>query len=287
MIAANPRFTIRLLDNEKRIPAAALNLAIQQARGDMVLRLDAHCEGAPDFVRKNVEVLLRTGAACVGGCVTSVGEGRTGRAVALAMSSPFGVGNAHFRYAREERVVDAVAYGAYRRSVFGEIGLYDEDLVYSEDNELNDRLTRAGRKVLLSPEIRVTYFARETLGALWRQYFNYGFGRVRYMVRAPASVRLRHVAPLALVLTLVTSLALGVLDRRFLLVFAGVIAAWIGAALLASVRICLRQGWESFLRLPAAFACQHFGYGVGQFAGALDVLLSLRPGSKSRPAGSR
>jgi len=87
--------------------------------------------------------------------------------------------------------------------------------------------------------------------------------------------------------TLVTSLAFGVLDRRFLLVFAGVIAAWIGAALLASVRICLRQGWESFLRLPAAFACQHFGYGVGQFAGALDVLLSLRPGSKSRPAGSR
>lgn len=271
IIAANPHVTIRLIDNDKRVPAAAMNLGIRQARGVYVLRLDAHCEAAPDFIRKTIEVLERTGAACVGGRVESVGEGRTARAIALAMSSPFGVGNAHFRFALEERSVDAVAYGAYRRTVFDEIGLYDEDLVYSEDNELNDRLTRSGRKVLMSPEIRVRYYTRETLGALWKQYFRYGRGRTRYMVRAPGSIRLRHLAPLALVTFLEITFLLGFLDERFWLALLGVLGLWLFGALAATMRIGRARGRDALPRVPLAFACQHFGYGAGQCAGLLSL----------------
>jgi len=280
-IAAHPDARILLLDNERRIPAAALNLGIRRARGAYLLRLDAHCEAAPDFIRKTLEVLDRTGAACVGGAITSVGEGRTGRAVALAMSSPFGVGNAHFRHAREERSVDAVAYGAYRRATFDEIGLYDEDLVYSEDNELNDRLTRAGRSVVLSPEIRVRYYTRETLGALWRQYFRYGMGRTRYMRRSPGSIRMRHLVPFALILVLLGTLALGFLDARFWLACAGVLALWAAGAVGATLRIGRARGGDALPLVPLAFFCQHFGYGLGECAG----LFSLSRGSRApKPA---
>jgi succinoglycan biosynthesis protein ExoA len=271
IMAANPQVAISLIDNEKRIPAAAMNLGILRARGTYVLRLDAHCEAAPDFIRKTIEVLDRTGAGCVGGSVTSVGEGRTARAVALAMSSRFGVGNAHFRYAREERTVDAVAYGAYRRAIFDEIGLYDEDLVYSEDNELNDRLTRMGRKVVLSPEIRVRYYTRETLPALWQQYFRYGRGRTRYMVRAPSSIRLRHLAPLALLAFLQITLLLGFFDERFWLAMLGVLGLWLVSAVIATLRIGPARGGDALALLPLAFACQHFGYGAGQCAGFFSL----------------
>jgi glycosyltransferase involved in cell wall biosynthesis len=281
MMAAHPGAAVRLIDNERRIPAAALNLGIRQARGAYILRLDAHCEAAPDFIRKTLEVLDRTGAACVGGCLTSVGEGRTGRAVALAMSSPFGVGNAHFRYLREERSVDAVAFGAYRREIFDEIGLYDEDLVYSEDNELNDRLTRTGRRVVLSPEIRVRYFTRETLGALWQQYFHYGFGRTRYAMRAPGSLRPRHVAPFALIGFLGAALLAGFLDTRFWLALIGVLGLWLLAAVAATLRIGIARGGDALPLVPLAFACQHFGYGLGQWAGLVSPRRSGRASSSA------
>ena len=273
IIEANPSVPITLIDNPRRVPAAALNIGIRRARGPYILRLDAHCEAAPDFVRKTLEVLDRTGAACVGACLTSVGEGRTARAIALAMGSPFGVGNAHFRFAQKEREVDAVAYGAYRREIFDEIGLYDEDLVYSEDNEVNDRLTRAGRKVLLSPEIRVRYYTRETLGALWRQYFRYGRGRTRYMVRAPGSIRLRHLVPFAFVMFLLIALLLGFLDARFWVLMLGVLGLWAAAAVGATLLLgrAHPESRDALPLVPLAFACQHFGYGTGQCAGLFSL----------------
>ena len=273
MIEAHPSVSITLVDNPRRVPAAAMNIGIRRARGAYILRMDAHAEAEPDFIRKTLEVLDRTGAACVGGRVVSVGESRTSRAIALAMTSRFGVGDAHFRYAQTEQEVDAVAYGAYRKSLFDEIGLYDEDLVYSEDNELNDRLTRAGRKVLLSPEIRVRYHPRETLFALWRQYFRYGRGRTRYMVRAPGSIRLRHLAPFALVTFLELNLILGFLDERFWVVMLGTLVLW-GAAAITATLLAGRDHPEekdALPLVPAAFACQHFGYGAGQCAGLFSL----------------
>ena len=273
IIEANPSVSITLIDNPRRVPAAAMNIGIRRARGPYILRLDAHCEAAPDFIRKTLEVLDRTGAACVGACVTSVGEGRTARAIALAMGSPFGVGNSHFRFAQKEREVDAVAFGAYRREIFDEIGLYDEDLVYSEDNEVNDRLTRAGRKVLLSPEIRVRYYTRETLGALWRQYFRYGRGRTRYMVRAPGSIRLRHLVPFAFVMFLQIALLLGFLDAWFWVLMLGVLGLWAAAAVGATLLLgrAHPESRDALPLVPPAFACQHFGYGAGQCAGLLAL----------------
>lgn len=271
VIAANPQVSIRLIDNEKRIPAAAMNIGIRQGRGAYLMRLDAHCEAAPDFIRKTLEVLDRTGAACVGPAVTNVGTARTSRAIALAMSSPFGVGDAHYHYLKEERAVDGVAYGAYRRSTFDEIGLYDEDLVYAEDNELNDRLTRAGRTVLLSPEIRVRYFTRETMGAFFKQYFRYGRGRTRYVLRAPGSVRLRHLAPFALVGVLGASFLVGFLDARAWIVLLGVLALWLLGAGIATARIGRAKGGDALPLVPLAFACGHFGYGTGQWAGVFAL----------------
>src|SRR5438309_1116489 len=120
---------VTVLRNEKRVVPAALNLALAQARGDIVVRVDGHCELEPDYVRRCVDALDRTLADNVGGLQRARARGLVGRAIAAATSSPFGVGGARFHYARSAGWADTVYLGAYRRDVFSRIGLFDEDLV--------------------------------------------------------------------------------------------------------------------------------------------------------------
>ena len=120
---------VRLLDNPRRIPASALNVGVGAARGEVVMRLDAHSYAADDFITCNVQALRRTGAAGVGGPIESIAQGYVGHGISVAMSSPFGVGNALFRYAKTEQWVDTVAFGAYPRKIMEAAGPFDEDLM--------------------------------------------------------------------------------------------------------------------------------------------------------------
>src|SRR5262249_447686 len=149
MRARHPGLTV--IDNPGRIVAAGLNAAIRRARGDVIVRVDGHTEIAPDYVRQCVEALERTRADNAGGRMKAVGEGVLGKAVALATSSPFGVGGARFHYSEREEWVDTVYLGAWRREVFERIGLFDEELVRDQDDEFNYRLRAAGGRVLLTP----------------------------------------------------------------------------------------------------------------------------------------
>ncbi len=263
---------IALLDNPKRIPAAAMNVGLRAARGDVIVRLDAHSFAAEDFISQSVAHLARSGAACVGGTIASSARTRLGRAIALAMSSPFGVGNALFRYAQKEQYVDTVAFGAYPRAVFEALGPFDEQLIYSEDNEFNHRLRQRGGKILLTPAIRSFYYTRESLGGLWRQYYHYGLGRVPFMLRSPDSIMLRHLAPFALVSALLLGAVGGVFFAPLRWLLLAVVCSYLAAALLFAARISAKHGWRHFFILPAAFACMHVGYGVGMYAGLVRVV---------------
>ena len=272
--------SLRLLDNEKRISPVAFNIGIREARGEVVTIISAHCYLAPNYVSSCVEYLQKTGADCVGGPIETIGENDTARAIALAMSSPFGVGDALFRYSEREQYVDTLAFGAYRRDVFDRVGLFDEELVGSEDDEFNYRLRSQGGKLFLTPAIRSFYYGRSSLRDLCQQYFRYGLGKVRVMRRHPGQTRLRHLIPSLFVLALALSAVLAFLSRWFALLFAFVAGSYVLLSLLVSFRIAAREGWRYLPRLPLAFACLHLAYGTGFLAGLPRFLLQ-------RPTGYR
>jgi glycosyltransferase involved in cell wall biosynthesis len=270
-VARQTGLPLRLLSNPRLSTPCALNVGIAQARGEVIARVDAHVEVEPRFLSESVSALMESGADVVGGPIRSVGDGLVGGAIALAMSSPFGVGNAAFRYSREEQYTDTVPFPSYRRSVFERLGPFAEDLEWGEDDEFHYRLGDAGGRLLLTPRIFSTYFARPSLGALARQYFRYGRVKVEVLRRHPRRARARQLVPGAFVLALAATGTLAALRGRLALPFAVVAGAYGLALLGASLRAAGRGNRRYLPVLPAAFACLHLSYGLGFLVGLARV----------------
>jgi GT2 family glycosyltransferase len=255
-----------LLDNPGRIVPTGFNRALHVARGDIVIRIDGHCEVPPDYVRRCAESLAQTQADCVGGPLITVGVGLQANAIALAQSSRFGVGGASFRLRNvKPGFVDTVAFGAYRRDVFERIGMLDEELVRNQDDEFNFRLTQAGGRIWLDPEIHSIYYSRANLSKLWQQYFQYGLYKVRVIQKRGAVPARRHLAPAIFVLGVIGSCMLALLTSRprWLLLVVGPYALANGLASLWTAR----GRWQTLPLLPSAFAVLHSAYGLGFLAG--------------------
>jgi glycosyltransferase involved in cell wall biosynthesis len=258
---------VRLIENPRGIVPSGLNDAIRAATGQVIVRVDGHTLVEPDYVSECVAALRRSGAENVGGPMRAEGSGWFGSAVALATSSRFGVGGARFHYSGLEERVDTVYLGAWRRSTFDRFGLFDEEMVRNQDDEFNYRLRSRGGSVLLSPKIRSRYTVRGTPASLWRQYFQYGFWKVRVMQKHPRQIRPRHLAPPALVAALFAPLAASAIEPRFAILGVAVAGAYAVATFVASVRIAGLSGWRRLPALGLAFAILHMGYGLGFLAG--------------------
>lgn len=251
-----------LLDNPGRIVPPALNIGLQHAQGEVVIRVDGHCVIAQDYVRRCVAVLQETGADCVGGPMVTVGETWVSQGIALAQSSSFGVGGVAFRTRQSKSgYVDTVAFGAYQCKVFERIGGFDEELVRNQDDEFNFRLIQAGGKIWLDRSIRSVYYSRTSLRTLWRQYFQYGLYKVRLIQKRGAVPSWRHLVPGAFVMGLLGSggLALATQEPLWALSVAG---PYLAVNLVASLWTA-RKDWRTLLILPIAFLTLHLSYGVG------------------------
>lgn len=285
--AARYGLALRLENNQKRTAAAGFNLGLALARGDVIVKVDGHSRPAPDFISAGVRELLQSGADAVGGRIRTLGQGRTGEAIALAMSSPFGVGDAAFRHrgaAPAAVWTDSVPFGAYRRSAFERAGLMAEDIVNGEDDEFNYRLLDKGGRILLSPLVRSDYFARTSLAALWRQYWGYGLAKVAVLRRHPRRLRPRHLVPSAFLLCLALGWLPGLLDRRLLALPATAATAYLVANLTASARLARSGHRRALPLLPLAFACIHLAAGAGMLAGlAREVLRAVRRPAAGAP----
>lgn len=265
--------TVYVATNHKRTAAAGFNLGLTMAKGEVIVKVDGHTRVDRGFIAAGVRALQESGADAVGGPIETVGYGRTGRAIALAMSSPFGIGDAAFRYSQREQWTDSVPFGAYRREVFQRVGTLAEDVGSGEDDEFNYRLREAGGRILLTPAVRSVYYCRTSLRALARQYWGYGLAKAEVLYRHPRRLRPRHLVPSALVLALTLGPLLGIWERRFLLVPAAAGLAYAAANLLATGRIAAKGHRREAPLLPAAFATIHFAAGFGFLAGAARVLL--------------
>ena len=194
------------------------------------MRVDGHAELSPGYVRRAVETLQRTGAVNVGGIQHAVGTTPFERAVADAMTSRFGTGDATFHYGGAEGPTDTVYLGVFDRAALEAAGRYDEALERNQDYELNIRLRQAGGVVWFDPELSVSYRPRGTLRGLARQYFDYGRWKRRVIGRHPRSLRWRQAVPPAVTLTVVGGLLGSAVSRRALLFPTGYAVAVAAAA---------------------------------------------------------
>lgn len=258
---------VRLVDNPGRIVSSGLNAALQQAKGEVIIRVDGHTEIAPDYVRQCVAELERSEADNVGGKMTAVAEGTFGQAVALATSSRFGIGGGRFHYSNTEEWVDTVYMGAWRREVFERIGAFDEELVRDQDDEFNYRLRAQGGRILLSPRIKSVYTTRGTPSSLWRQYLQYGYWKVRVMQKHPRQMRPRQLVPPLFVAALLLSLLAAPFSAAGRWVFAVVAGSYCVANMTASVLSARHGQWRLLPLLPVTFATLHFAYGLGFLTG--------------------
>ena len=261
---------LRYIDNPGRIVPTGLNEAIKMSKGQVVVRVDGHTIIEPDYVRWCVAELSRSGADNAGGRMFASGGNCFGRVVALATSCPFGVGGGRFHYSEQEEWVDTVYMGAWRREVFAKVGLFDEELVRNQDDEFNYRLREHQGRILLSPRIRSTYTVRGDPCTLWRQYFQYGFWKVRVLQKHPRQMRPRQFVPPLVVATLIGSALLTPLSWRGELAFALATGLYIAANLTASVLIARRLGWRHLPLLPVVFAILHISYGLGFLVGLVN-----------------
>jgi len=254
---------IHVLDNPDRIQAAGLNRILEKARGEIIVRMDVHCEYAVDYVDKCVEVLERTGADNVGGAQRCRGRTEFEKAVCAALRSPLGVGGARYRSPENEGYVDTVFLGAYRRSVFERIGPWDPSFVTNEDAELNQRLILSGGRIYLSREIVVHYAPRHSLAALFRQYCRYGCGRAHTLRKHRRLLSLRPALPF-----LATAGGLGLL-AALPWTRAGLCAVGLATPILAieALRVGasggIRRAALVFAILPVIIVSHGLGFGMG------------------------
>ena len=254
-------FPIRILDNEMRYQSSGLNLAIAEARGEMIVRVDAHCVYPPGYVKKCTDLLERTGAANAGGIMLPRGVQTTQKAIALAMQHPMGVGDAKFHLGNFSGYVDTVYLGTFWKTVFDEIGLFNTRSQTNQDAELNLRILKAGKKIYLDSAIQVTYFPRESLKKLAVQYFKYGRGRCYTTLKHRRITSLRQIGPILLVIIFLFCMILSFKEPLFL----GIPLFYFFVLILTALLSWRRQTVPVKQRFLAgiAFFLMHTSWGIG------------------------
>jgi glycosyltransferase involved in cell wall biosynthesis len=275
-----------LIDNPGKIVPTGMNAALVKARGQVVVRVDGHCEIAPDYIRNCVRHLAENQVDGVGGPLETIGTTPLAKLIATAMSSSFGVGGSAFRTVRDQTMLtDTVAFPAYSIKAIKLAGPYDEEFVRNQDDEYNYRLRSLGAKILLASDVRAKYYSRASLASLWHQYYQYGFWKVRVMQKHPRQMQPRHFVPSLFLLTLIMGLLLTPFSLNAALLLGLAIATYLATSVAVSIRLAWRGAARELPRLrtlaflPIIFATLHLSYGSGLLAG----LVKFRNRWKSQP----
>ena len=271
---------IRMLDNPKQFVPSALNLAIREAKGDIIIRVDAHSHYDKDYIAKSVWALNTHKADNAGGIWIIVPRTDTliGQSIVHVLHHPFGVGNAHYRLNPvKPKWVDTVFGGCYRRELFDRIGYFNEALRRGQDLEFNQRLKKAGGKILLDPEIVSHYYARSDLRSFIKHNWRNGMWAVLpFLYSRVIPVGWRHLVPFLFVSALLacsTAALVSPIGRWMLLALVGTYGT---ANILASMQVAMKERNPIFLlTMPAMFTAMHLSYGFGSLCGFIKMLASL------------
>jgi succinoglycan biosynthesis protein ExoA len=274
---AGSRANVRVLHNPARAIPVAMNLGIREARGDVILKIDAHADYDADYISACVRRMQEYDADCVGGVLETkpAKPGLVGRAVAAVLSHGFGSGNAAFRTGvPSPRWADTAAFGCYKRSVFDKIGMYDERLIRSSDMDLNTRLRKSGGRILLAPDIRARYYCRTELPDFFRRNLLDGFWALYPIRFGSRLMKFRHLLPLICLIAGVLMLVAGVFWPPLLIAILGLAGLYIVMALAAGTQLAWQARELRFVALvPFIFALRHSGYALGASWGAVKGLV--------------
>lgn len=267
---------VKLLDNAAKTVPYAMNIGIKHSSGKIIVRMDAHALYPKDYVERLVDALEMYGADNVGGVCKTIPSSITeeAKAVALILAHPFGVGNAYFRTGlTAPREVDTVPFGCYRRDVFDRIGLYDEMLTRNQDDELNARLLRHGGRIFLIPDIKITYFARDSFSKMANMLYQYGYFKPLVNVKIGRVATWRQFVPPVFVLSLLITTIGGVVFEVLWTLFVGILLTYGVANAIASGSISRSREWKVFPFLFIGFLTAHLSYGLGYLHGVVDFVM--------------
>jgi len=263
---------IRLFNNPKLILASGWNIGIKKAKGDIVIRIDAHAFVTSDFISESVKYLKKEDAVCVGGPHAGIiGEGYIGKSISCLLSSPFGVGNAKYRYGCKEGYVDTVPYGAYWKKIFEEIGFFNEDLVRNQDIEFHSRIRKKGWKIFMAPSIRSYYYCRSNIRGLLKQSFGNGY----WVIETLTSASLRHLVPLFFVISILIFSLLSLFSLKIRMLFIILLGTYFSLALSFTLYSIIKRDVKHSLLLPVLFFLFHISYGLGSLYNCLKKVSFL------------
>lgn len=267
---------LRVVDNPHRIVPYAMNKGIEESKGDVIIRIDAHTSYERNYFSVLVSRLYELDADDVGAvCKTDV-LNKTPKTLAIreVLSNKFGVGNSVFRTGVDKVMeVDTVPFGCWRREVFDKYGLYDTRLVRNQDIELSKRILRGGGKIFIVPDTFCIYYARETYRGLSKNNYQNGKWNILtvYYTRQFSSLSLRHFVPMVFILSLVLPILVSVIWWPLIFVTAASLFAYLLALLAISIKLSINKKLN-ILYLLYSFFVLHFSYGCGSLAGCISVL---------------
>ena len=268
---------VTIINNPNKIVPISMNLGIKEAKGDFIIRIDAHCLYPKNYVSELIKNSVALNADNIG-CIMETlpaNDSSKAKAIAIGISHPLGVGNSYFRVGSSKtREVDTVPFGCYKKEVFKKIGYYDEELVRNQDDELNARLIQNGGKIFLLSNIILKYYARDTITKVYNMFFQYGLYKplVNKKLKKPATIR--QFIPLLFVLNIILGGLISLFFPPFLYFTLFTLSLYIILILWVSLKIKINKKLKSItlLYLPVIFFVIHFSYGWGYIKGIIRIL---------------
>lgn len=276
---------IKLYENINKTVPYAMNIGIKAAKGSLIIRMDAHAVYPENYISELVKFSELLKADNVGGIWETLPGNETleAKAIAIALSHPFGVGNAKYRLKSstpDSMPVDTVPFGCYPKKVFDEVGLYDEELIRNQDNELNARIIKNGGHIYLIPSIKIKYFARESLQKLGKMFFQYGYFGPLVDIKTKTPPKIRRVISSIFLLSLVIPLVLSVFYWPIIYLALASLLIYTITNITISTQLALtNKNLKLTTHLINAFSISHFSYGAGYIKGYIDFKLLKKTNS--------
>lgn len=261
---------IKVLINNKKLLASGWNMAIKEAKGKYVIRIDAHAYAKENFISKSVETILSIkDAVCVGGKLTTESLTLQGETISKILSSPFGIGNSKFRYSSVAQYADTVAFGLYKKNIFEEVGYFDETLQRNQDNNMHSRIRKSGGKFYFNPEIECIYYSRDSYRKMCKQGFLNGKWNIIVLKEDVKSLSIRHLVPLFFVLGNIIGLIGAYFSLFFLWTYVSILILYFLLAIIASV--LKTKKIIEIVKMVVLFFALHISYGIGSL---LSIFIS-------------
>lgn len=271
---------IKLIDNPHKTVPFALNIGIKEAKGDVIIRIDAHCEYPLNYISKLVKKLDELKADNVGAMLNTIpaNDSSICKAIAFACSHWFGVGMSRFRIGiSEECEVDTVPFGCFRREIFERIGMFDEELIRNQDDEFNGRLIKHGGKIFILPSLVINYVARDSIKKMCKMYYQYGLFKplVNKKLKTPATIR--QFFPVFFLLGIIIGAGLSCFFTLIMKLYLGILFLYFGIGILVGIQGIKKYKTSLLIFLmPVTFFLLHISYGFGYLKGIGKILFKKK-----------